>query len=206
MRCDPRQPLPKLDPKEFEAIVLKTAGAAKKMVDPLLDVVGAALQAQADRLKAEQAWADQYAAEHADAYSKEMEAKGGLPRQDSMGGQSFDDRYKAMISGAKEYEYKYDVAVLNGDVKGQVVAVSGLADILWALTKIAGKTRAEQEKLERVRAEILRNAPNMSRIVRNLTPAELNELRTPPPGPDGRTPNYRFDPPQQGRTPRRGGR
>lgn len=85
MRCDPRQPLPKLDPKQWSDVALKVALAAKKViVDPAIAGVDA-VAAAAER---ERQQTDQMIREAIERKRRENSAKGYPPegpRGDGMG-------------------------------------------------------------------------------------------------------------------------
>jgi hypothetical protein len=83
------------------------------------------------------------------------------------------------VQQARLLDGKFEYARLNHDVEQMKV----IAQMLIDLIRLRLRMRADQEKLEDVRAEILRNSPNIARVIRVVGPRA-----GPAPGPDGRTP------------------
>lgn len=102
---------------------------------------------------------------------------------------------------AGRFENDYLKAQSAGNVAGMEAAAAALLTLLWQYIKGKAKVKGEQDKMHQVAEEVLRNSPNMRRIVRNLGPGELARLREAPTPPNPR--NLRFHiPPRTVRPPR----
>lgn len=91
---------------------------------------------------------------------------------------------QAMKFVATDLDIKFQFAEKNGDGKEMVRIAQILLSMLetWMDERVAARDRHEQ-----VRAEIMRTAPNIQRVIRPLGPGE-----PPVPGPDGRFSRFRI--------------
>lgn len=90
MQCDPKQPLPKLDPKEWAALGRDVAVAGRQMIDPLIDFGAAAAASERRRIEEGRRGLEEAVARSA----REMEAK-GLPQADMGVPKPIEDRFNA---------------------------------------------------------------------------------------------------------------
>jgi hypothetical protein len=81
MRCDPRRPLPRLDPKQWAAIAVDLAGAAKKAIDPFANLVDHGAAA----FREEQRQRDEWFRQKTEEKLREMEREGKLGPQTGAG-------------------------------------------------------------------------------------------------------------------------
>ena len=91
---------------------------------------------------------------------------------------------------AQTLDVKYRNAEISGDTEAMKELAKALIDLLASAGEAWHDMRKDKEKMDEVRAEILRNSPNIARVVRPFGPKE-----PPVPGPNGRVPVYRFAPP-----------
>jgi hypothetical protein len=107
------------------------------------------------------------------------------PPQTSMRQAEPGDKERGAIYGAQLLEERFRKAERSGDVKGMAEAAEAYYRLLGQFPSqgpgepIPGRGAMEQqrEKLHETRAEILRQAPNLARIVRNIGPWDLARLR-----------------------------
>jgi len=108
---------------------------------------------------------------------------------------------------AQELDALYRANGHNPDYQGQLL--KQMVDLLYAADGGGdpppgrGSLERERERLRQTREEILRNSPNIARVMQNLGPLALDRIRRLPPGVDGSTvrqvaPNtYRITPPRR---------
>lgn len=83
---------------------------------------------------------------------------------------------------ATDLEIKYRVARDQADIK-TMEHIGLLFLALYNAGRAWARTKQDKERIEEVGAEMVRNAPNIARVIRPSGPPE-----PPAPGPDGRTP------------------
>lgn len=77
---------------------------------------------------------------------------------------------------------KLDRDFMKAADAGDIRAMEAIAQLLVNMLYAHGRAKQAKEKMDAVGAEILRNAPNIARVIRVVGPER------PVPGPDGRTP------------------
>lgn len=92
------------------------------------------------------------------------------------------DREQLRLKAA-ELDARFEVA----ENANNLPEMKRIAELLLALLGNTSRMIREKERLDGVRAEILRNSPNIARHVRPFGPPE-----PPVPGPDGRVPQFRL--------------
>jgi len=116
----------------------------------------------------------------------------GLSPQTSMGSRSRDRWTPAALNQkVAQLDLEFHKAQTAGDGEAAARILAAILNLLIETAGGQGEMLQEKEKLEQVRQEILRNAPNVARVVRHLGPLELARLRSPVPTPDNPN-NLRF--------------
>lgn len=112
--------------------------------------------------------------------------------QTSMGPRSY-ERWDPILKKRKiaEFDLAYQMALTAGDHEAAVRILGALLNLLLETSGGHGEGLQEEDRMKRVRAEILNNAPHVARVVRVLGPLELARLRSPMPTPDNPN-NLRF--------------